>query len=175
MTLPNNNHGWTHSDTSVDHMTNGEDYSELVVTYRHKNGHSLQHVIGFRLMGDVMVNGERPDYALDGFVTSSDDDYERAVSEAGDDDKVTRSFWIYAESEVWDAIDANDELIEPQGERSEVDCGWINLEYTGRYDADGTELNDEIESAMRKWAEGYGVGTLYANDLDRIYSDLASE
>lgn len=174
MTMPNND-AWTVESVGADVFTNGEDASDLVITFRHRDGHALQHVIYFTLMGDVQVNGERPAYALDGFVTVADENYERAVAEASDDDAVTRSYWVYPNSETADAIGADGDPVQDDWctELTEVSDGWVDLDYTGRYDAPGTELEDEIETALVKYGKRLADVALYATDLDEMFADLS--
>ena len=173
MSMPDNS-AWTVESVGADMMTNGEDSSDLVITLRHRDGHALQHVIYFTLMGDVQVNGERPDYALEGFVTIVDEHHDRAVSESSEDDVVTRSYWVYPWAETFDAIDADGDVIDVPNESTEVSDGWIDLDYTGRYDAPGTELESEIEAALVKYGKRLADVALYATDLDRVWSYLTA-
>ena len=173
MSMPDNS-AWTVESVGADVMTNGEDSSDLVITLRHRDGHALQHVIYFTLMGDVHVNGERPNYALEGFVTSVDEHHDRAVSEMSEDDAVTRSYWVYPWAETFDAIDADGDVIDVPNESTEVHDGWIDLDYTGRYDAPGMELENEIETALVKYGKRLADVALYATDLDRVCSDLTA-
>lgn len=176
MGMPNNS-AWSVESVGADVMTNGEDASDLVITLRHKDGHALQHVTYFTLMGDVQVNGERPDYVFEGFVTSVDEHHDRAVSEmSDDDDAVTRSYWVYPWAETFDAIGADGDPIQDDWctESTEVSDGWIDLDYTGRYDAPGMELENEIEASLKAWGKRLADGALYAVDLDQVWSDLAA-
>lgn len=167
------NNDWTLGHISVDHAINGDDGSEVTATYYHKDGRVIEHSALFILKCDVLVNGERPGY-LDGFVESSDDDYDRAVSEAVDDDEVTRQFWVYPDSEEIAAI-SDDESLDPFiGEREQITDGWIDLQYKGRYDADGTELDDEMTAVMTDWIRGYDLTKSPFVSLDVIYSDLTA-
>lgn len=178
MGMPDNS-AWSVESVGADVMTNGEDSSDLVITLRHRDGHALQHVTYFTLMGDVQVNGERPDFVLEGFVTSVDEHHDRAVSEMSDDDAVTRSYWVYPWAETFDAIGADGELVQDDfgaemTESTEVSDGWIDLDYTGRYDAPGMELENEIETALVKYGKRLADAALYATDLDRVWSDLTA-
>lgn len=175
MSMPNNS-AWTVESVDADVMTNGEDSSDLVITLRHRDGHALQHVTYFTLMGDVQVNGERPDYVFEGFVTSVDEHHDRAVSEMSEDDEVTRSYWVYPWAETFDAIGADGDPIQDDWytESTEVSDGWIDLDYTGRYDAPGMELENEIEASLKIWGKRLADCVLYAVDLDRVWSDLAA-
>ena len=172
MSMPDNS-AWTVESVGADMMTNGEDSSDLVITLRHKDGHALQHVTYFTLMGDVQVNGERPNYALEGFVTSVDEHHDRAVSEMSEADAVPRSYWVYPWAETFDAIDADGDVIDVPNESTEVSDGWIDLDYTGRYDAPGTELESEIEAALVKYGKRLADVALYATDLDETFADLS--
>ena len=173
MGMPNNS-AWTVELVGADVMTDGEQSSDLVITFSHKDGHALQHVIYFTLMGDAQVNGERPDYVFEGFVTSVDEHHDRAVSEMSEDDAVTRSYWVYPQSETFDAIDADGDVIDVPNESTEVSDGWIDLDYTGRYDSPGMELENEIEAALVKYGKRLADVALYATDLDQVWSDLTA-
>lgn len=170
-----NNDAWTVESVGADVLTDGEGASDLVITFRHRDGHALQHVTYFTLMGDVQINGERPDYALDGFVTGTDEHHDRAVSEMSEDDAVTRSYWVYPWAEKFDAIGADGDPVQDDwcAEFTEVSDGWIDLDYTGRYDAPGTELENEIETALVKYGKRLADVALYATDLDETFADLS--
>ena len=171
-----NNSAWTVESVDADVMTHGEDASDLVITLRHRDGHALQYVTYFTLMGDVQINGERPDYALEGFVTGVDEHYDRAVSEASEGDTVARSYWVYPWSETFDAIGVDGDPIQDDWctEATEVSDGWIDLDYTGRYDSPGMELENEIKASLVKYGKRLADAVLYATDLDETFADLTA-
>ena len=175
MGMPDNSK-WTAEILGVDLWTNGEDSHDVAALYRHvDSGHAVEHAVSFRLMGEVLVNGERPDYAIDNFVVDVDDNYARAVSEAGEDDTVTRSYWVYPESEIFEPIDQNGDLIGNGDDLpSEVLDGWRNLDYSGPFETDDKTLGDEIEQVMRGYMDGVSDAVLYTTDLDLVFSDLTA-
>lgn len=173
MGMPDNSK-WTTRVDGVDMWTDGEQLCDVSVSYVHEDGRSIQHTVLFTLMGDVQVNGERPGHALDGFVSIVDESYERAISEAGEDDTVERSFFIFPDSEIMDPIDADGDVIDIPNEYSQVEDGWINLEYAGPYETDDKALDAEIENALQIWGKNLAERVHYTTDFDQVWGDLTA-
>lgn len=178
MAMPNRNTEWAVDEIGVD-MWSNEESCEVVVTYRHTAGHYVQHITDFTLCGDVQVNDERPDYALDCFVVDVDETFARAISEAaeaGDDTVgVDRSFFIYPSSEVYEPLDTDREFVDDgMDHREQVEDGWINLDYTGPYETDDKTLDAEIETRLKAWGKNLAEVELYAGDLNQVWSDLTA-
>src|SRR5699024_4594360 len=104
-----------------------------------------------------------------------DDNYARADSEADEGDTVTRSYWIYPESEIFEQNDQNGEMIGDEGEHPrEVLDGWSKLGYSGPFETDVMKLDNEIEQVKRANMEGVSDAVLYTTGLDRVWSDLTA-
>lgn len=173
MGMPDNSK-WSSRVDGVDMWTDGEQQCDVSVSYVHEDGRSIQHTVLFTLMGDVQVNGERHRLGEDGFVACVDEAYDAAVSEAGEDDAVVRSFFIYPDSEIVDPVDADGDVIDVPNEYSQVDDGWINLDYAGSYGDDDNALGVEIENALLVWGKNLAEMILYTTDLDVVWSDLTA-
>lgn len=174
MAMPNRNTGWSVDGIGVDMWTSDES-CEVVVTYRHTAGHYVQHVTDFTLAGEVLVNGERPDWFYEPFASDVDDAALRAACETGEDDTVTRSFFVYPNSETYDPLDTDREFIDTGvDDRSQVEDGWINLDYAGPYETDDKTLDHEIETRLKAWGKNLAEVELYAGDLDQVWSDLTA-
>lgn len=172
MSMPNRNTGWSVDGIGVDMWTSDES-CEVIVTYRHTAGYYVQHITDFTLAGDVQVNGER--VGFEPFVESVDEDYAEALAAKGEDDTVTRSFFIYPNSETYDPLDTEREFIDDGiDHREQVEDGWINLDYAGPYETDDKALDAEIEARLKAWGKNLAEVELYAGDLNQVWSDLTA-
>lgn len=172
MAMPNRNTGWTVDDVEVDMWTSGES-CEVIVTYRHTAGRYVQHVTDFTLAGDVRVNGER--VSFEPFVESVDEDYAEAFAAKGEDDTVTRSFFVYPSSEVYEPLDTDREFIDDgMDHREQVEDGWINLDYAGPYETDDKTLDHEIEARLEAWGKNLAEVELYAGNLDQVWNNMTA-
>lgn len=170
------NTGWTVTDTAAE-CTSGDGESwDTVVTYSHNDGRWVQESHTFTLMGEVLVDGERPDEIIqDGFLGDVDEFWAEVICNVDEyEHAITRRYFFDSHSETryagW-----GDVMLEDFPDRVESDqC--IAPGDLPTYDGpvESTDLDDAVTAHLEDWARDWSSATLRFNDLDDMHANLTA-
>ena len=176
--MAHKNTGWSVESVDVECTSGDSESWDAIITYRHTDGRWVQENYTSTLMGEVLVDGERPEELLqDGSLDDVDECYWEAMANVGDDKDVTRNYFFMANHETryaghewgheerphWGDLVESDQCIAP-----------VDLDtYDGPVDS--RELDRSVEAHLEEWAISWGQSGLRFNDLDDMHKLLTED
>lgn len=169
-----NNTGWSVANVSAECTSGDSESWDAIIDYSHEDGRWIQEVRTLTLMGEVLVDGERPDELIqDGFLDDVDEHYWEAVANEGDERDVRRNYFFTSHSEErhagWGEVDLGD------GDPCRVESvDSVEPRDLGCDPVDSRDLDEAVTVHLEEWARDWGRDTLKfsdMNDTHRLLTD----
>ena len=168
------NEGWTVDGVAAECTSGDSESWDVIIEYKHEDGRRVHEIRTLTLMGEVLVDGERPEELIqDGFLDDVDEFYWEAMANEGDEREVTRNYFFMSHSETLSAGQGDDVSHDlPTRVESDALTEPRDLDYSDARES--PDLDEAVTAHLEDWGRDWGRDTLAFNDMSDTHRMLTA-